>query len=375
MESTYQHRNDNLQILRFVAAAIVLMTHITFYIHERVDTDVAVWHGGEYGVKIFFVISGFVMYLSGAKLPWDAQGAKVFLHRRVSRIFPLYWLITTVKVAVAVLVPVMVLHNNSPEPLRILASYVLFPMFNAEGEIRPIHGVGWTLLHEMLFYYIFSAAMMLRLSPFVFSTAAIVGMWMAGLFIEPQAAWAQVFTSEMNLLFVAGMALSALYRTRWRLPAVVGLPLMVLGGAGLLGVDIGPVQLTLLQAHDIGAVMVVAGALSVAMGAWGGLKPVLVSLGDSSYSLYLLHPILAPAICLVLAKLHVSSAWLILPIGSVACVVAASLLYRFIENPLNQLAKKHLEKVFFPAKPRVAGASNAQPLIDVIDDEPVELKQ
>jgi len=349
MEATYSLRNDSLQILRFVAAAIVLLTHLTFYIHERVDPGVAVWHGGEYGVQIFFVISGFVMYLSGAKLSWNTQGAKLFLFRRVTRIFPLYWLVTTVKVAVALSVPAVVLHN-APEPMRILASYVLFPMFNPEGEIRPMHGVGWTLLHEMMFYYIFTIGMMLRVSPFIFSTVVIVSMYALGFVWPPQAAWAFVCTSELNLLFVAGMVLSALYQAHRAPPLAVGVPLLLIGGAGLLGWEPFGIPFPLVREHNVGAVMVAAGALSWQMTAWPGLRRRLVALGDSSYSLYLLHPILAPGICLVLAKLHASSPPLILIIGFTACVIAAKLLYRLIENPLNNWVKGQLEKVFFRSK-------------------------
>lgn len=54
---TYQ----GVQILRFVASALVLVAHATIYTQERNDPAVSVWHQGGYGVDIFFVISGFVM--------------------------------------------------------------------------------------------------------------------------------------------------------------------------------------------------------------------------------------------------------------------------------------------------------------------------
>uniref|UniRef100_UPI0011125C03 acyltransferase family protein n=1 Tax=Acinetobacter baumannii TaxID=470 RepID=UPI0011125C03 len=74
-----QNRNDNLQMLRFFAAAFVLLTHITFYIHERVDNSIEIWHVGEVGVPIFFVISGFVMHLSATRIPLNSEGARIFM--------------------------------------------------------------------------------------------------------------------------------------------------------------------------------------------------------------------------------------------------------------------------------------------------------
>lgn len=59
----------NIQLLRFIAAALVIVTHITLYYGDKIlelGRDVF-WHKGMMGVDIFFVISGFVMGVSGQK--------------------------------------------------------------------------------------------------------------------------------------------------------------------------------------------------------------------------------------------------------------------------------------------------------------------
>ncbi len=351
-----QNRNDNLQMLRFFAAAFVLLTHITFYIHERVDNSVGVWHVGEVGVPIFFVISGFVMHLSSSRIPRNSDGARVFMHRRISRIFPLYWLITIVKLGIALAVPAAVLHN-APDLMHSLGSLVLFPMFNSEGQIRPMHGVAWTLLHEMLFYYIFAIAMVLRQSPYVFSTVAITGMWVAGLFIQPESALAYVCTDRINLMFVAGMSLSAWIAAGRTVHRTLGLVMLAVAAAALLGAD-GAI-FAFIHGYNIDAALIVAAAMALRLNALPSLKRLLVSLGDSSYSLYMLHPILAPAICVLLLALQIRSPLVIVPVAFVACVTAANLLYRYIENPLNELAKRHLGKVFLKPSPSHAAAKGS----------------
>lgn len=336
------NRNDNLQILRFVAAAFVLLTHITFYILERVDGSQLIWHVGEVGVPIFFVISGFVMHLSAARIPRNSDGARIFMHRRIARVFPLYWLITTIKLCIALIAPAMILHNK-PNLVYSLASYVLFPMYNEEGAIRPLHGVAWTLLHEMLFYYIFALALVLRRSPYLFSTIVITAMFAIGLVLEPEAAWANVCVSSINLMFVVGMSLSAWIKAGLPVPRWLAWLMLLTATIALTGVDIAPFPF--IRHNQIDAVLIVTAAMGLNLDALSGLKRLMIRLGDSSYSLYMLHPILAPATCVLLLTCHITSPYVIVPTAFVACVTAAHLLYLYIESPLNELARLHLGKL------------------------------
>jgi peptidoglycan/LPS O-acetylase OafA/YrhL len=68
-------RDENVQILRFVAAALVLVTHISVYYQERLFPGAGTWSAGASGVSLFFVISGLVMYISSVGLPRDSTGA------------------------------------------------------------------------------------------------------------------------------------------------------------------------------------------------------------------------------------------------------------------------------------------------------------
>ena len=79
----YYKGTDNLrtlQILRAMAATSVVYSHI------GVNPDF-----GQFGVDIFFVISGFVMTL----IVENGQKPATFLLKRVLRILPLYWILTT----------------------------------------------------------------------------------------------------------------------------------------------------------------------------------------------------------------------------------------------------------------------------------------
>ena len=328
-------RNENLQILRFFAAALVLVTHITFYIHERMMTSVEIWHNGEVGVPIFFVISGFVMQYTGDKFEKNISGASLFLRRRIARIFPLYWLITIAKIAIALVLPAVVLHNR-PNLLSAMGSFFLVPMFSADGEVRPIHGVAWTLLHEMFFYYIFSLSIFLRKKPLIYGSLAISALCVYGLFTPQESAVMRVVTDQINLLFVAGMVLAWIYKKNFNIPKHFFVILLILSLWGIFSSDFLAFKRAYLHNFYIDAVALVYALMNLQFSQFPNLRAKLKALGDSSYSLYLIHPIATPGICIALFKLNLLSLAPLIIIATTITVTCAALVYRFIETPLNK---------------------------------------
>jgi peptidoglycan/LPS O-acetylase OafA/YrhL len=68
-------RYEGIQALRFIAALLVVVTHATFYVSERLVPGYPVWSSGAAGVDVFFVISGFVMVVSSQDLIGQPDGA------------------------------------------------------------------------------------------------------------------------------------------------------------------------------------------------------------------------------------------------------------------------------------------------------------
>jgi len=130
-----------LQVLRVMAAVLVLITHSGFYASERLDRSYKYWETGAAGVDLFFVISGFVMVYSSVKLIGDRKGWLVFSQRRVIRIVPMYWLATTLKLVVMVLAGELVLHARF-SLLDTSMSYLFLPTRNSDGNFLPLLGVG-----------------------------------------------------------------------------------------------------------------------------------------------------------------------------------------------------------------------------------------
>lgn len=293
-------RSQFLQVMRFVAAALVLYAHATFYYHERVSAEFPVWGPGGVGVPIFFAISGIVMVLSAQALTKDAAGARKFLVRRIIRIVPLWWLAVSIKVIIALAQPEMVNHNHFRADYAI-KSYLLIPYFNEQHAVVPLHGVGWTLLHEMFFYLLFTLALLCGRQPALWVSGVIVALWWAGKQWSVDSPYWVVATSSANLQFVLGMAVgSFLAQSHWPRRWHVAAALALAACAVLLEV--------LPATADLHFTYTVLLAFAAATLLLSGQKPVAAlklpdRLGDSSYSLYLFHPFVAPAAAIGVARL------------------------------------------------------------------------
>jgi len=106
------YKYDGVQALRFLAAAMVLVTHSFFYASERLGGNVLSWVTGAKGVDIFFIISGFVMVISSRNLISQGDGWRTFLQHRLIRIVPLYWTATSAKLLIVILMSGLALHSK-----------------------------------------------------------------------------------------------------------------------------------------------------------------------------------------------------------------------------------------------------------------------
>jgi len=73
------------------------------------------YYGGT-GVDLFFVISGFIMVHVTRNTARGPAGAGHFLLRRISRIYPLYWLVSAALLAVYLYRPEFVSADKRDEP-------------------------------------------------------------------------------------------------------------------------------------------------------------------------------------------------------------------------------------------------------------------
>jgi len=342
-------RYQTIQGLRFVAALGVVVGHSAFYARERLGSPAPTLDFlGAMGVGLFFAISGFIMTRIHDEDP--DQDWRRFIRRRVARVIPMYWIMTTFKLA-TILVAADVVITAAVDPVAVVRSYLLLPSFNELGHIEPLWTVGWTLMFEMMFYLLVAVAMAARVDPVVLAAPVLIALAIAsvaraengsaspsGSLPDSASEW-WFYADPVVLYFLAGMAIARAARRRSRASMVIAVAavfaLAVLSG---LLARAEPVMHGLVFAALVGILGIAVGS----EGVLGARVPrwIVVS-GTASYSLYLTHPIVAQIVPETLARLGaVDLPWAVVVAGStVVAALAAPLVHRFAEAPLTRLVQ------------------------------------
>lgn len=139
--------------LRALAALSIVLFHVMLFLQlEYTPLSQAINHTWYYlstGVHLFFVLSGFLLFLPYARAMLDGQqlpSARRFYRRRALRILPAYWVCLTIMVALKFYL------QHVPFSLGDVMAHIFlvhdsFPQFN-----RDYDGPFWTLAVEAQFY-------------------------------------------------------------------------------------------------------------------------------------------------------------------------------------------------------------------------------
>lgn len=135
-------RIPELDSLRGIAAVSVVIFHIFMF-----KPGFNFFKYGVTGVDLFFMISGFVIFMSISQI----ASAKEFIVNRFSRLFPVYWFCVTFTFLLFLIQSLKIFHN--PFSLNLFAIYAAnLTMLQNYFGIKDIDGSYWTLLVELQFY-------------------------------------------------------------------------------------------------------------------------------------------------------------------------------------------------------------------------------
>jgi exopolysaccharide production protein ExoZ len=341
----------SIQALRGIAAISVALVHFNAVALMLVGSDAPlILYPLASGVDLFFVISGFVMVYSSEPLFAAPGGSTTFFIRRLARIVPLYWSTT------AIAIPLMSLPVTWG---TLVQSYFFIPYLQPNGNMVPLHGVGWTLNFEMFFYLTFAVAIFLpRRVAVPLLSAVLFGAVILGSLLSPSSAPLRYWSDPIILEFVFGMLIALVYRQqRTLLPMWARLCIITASATTVcfFAPRMPPSGYRALE-WGLPAAMIVAASILGRQNVWRGLTATIAKeLGDASYSIYLIHPLVGAAIFLLW---HYNLGYLgyldhrvlfvvryaFIVAGFVFLIVLSMATYRYLEKPFTAFIRRRLER-------------------------------
>lgn len=341
----------SIQFLRALAALLVVFFHTQSIIHSKVSQDYSFTNFGAAGVDIFFVISGFIMIYVSYNRFETKNASWQFIKNRILRIVPTYYLFTTFTVLILLFLPT--LYSTLRFDLsNVIFSYLFILSENSAGEAGTVVGVGWTLALEAFFYLIF--AIMLNFNRKYLIPAFMI-IFLIGSIVGPfiPYAWATTFANTMTFEFLFGCLIGMWYIKGRELGKFPSVSLIVLGflwmyGAAKIDLVKDAFDYSRVVAFGIPAAMIVLGTISLEK--YLKIHKSILSVGDSSYSLYLIHQYTLMASSIVVVPILVKiglPAWIIEILLMVIAVISGFACYYLYERPITRWLKSRSKRVVY----------------------------
>lgn len=349
MDTHDRSRIEHLDGLRGIAILLVVLFHAYARWPALVPyggefKDVAVAKYGWLGVELFFMISGFVIYMTLEK----CDSFRSFALKRWLRLFPAMLLVSLLIFASAALFPERpagrpVLSDLVPGLLLVEPSWIAALVHHRQGVLE---GSYWSLFVEVKFYVLFGAL-------YFACSRRIAKLGLLAAFLASIAAaeasrhlanvpWLHVadriINDELSFTYAGWFLVGVLTYELRRGPSAWGLCVTL--GTGVLAALYGAID----HPHDLTSLVgLVLVALFVGASHSSGLRRLLSTrallfIGFISYPLYLLHENFMVATLVKLGKAAPQVPGVLLPIVpfAMACAIAF-VIARYLEPALRRL--------------------------------------
>jgi peptidoglycan/LPS O-acetylase OafA/YrhL len=328
-------RIRELDSLRGLAAIAVVLFHLTYWYDLNRVAPFSVPFG-HFGVELFFVISGFVIFMTLDR----CRSTGEFAVSRFARLFPAYWCAVLLTSVVAWLAAPQ-WDPGLPSPATLAVNFTMLQRFFMVPEVDNSY---WTLAIELSFYVAMALLFLFgRLRQVEkFCLAWIGAAALARLVLEivgerrnlgPISSITGVFYGQF---FILGMMIyrhsrGEATRLTWAVTAAA-CALSLFGG--------GPYSLHTPGADYFLATLIVGGLVFLAVsGRVSVLRwAPLVMLGEISYPLYLVHQRIGVVVLRAAPDLGVPSHWQT-ALALLITVGLAVLIHRLIEVPGRRLIR------------------------------------
>ncbi|NBA85843.1 acyltransferase family protein [Emticicia sp. CRIBPO] len=288
-------RLHTLDYLRGAIALGIMSYHYAVWTNGVFTADTFMGRLGIYGVGIFYLLSGLTLhfvYYDKTEISFRALGN--FLKKRFLRLLPLLGLVTLIS---------LVLYKKEFEVpdlflnLSGLFGFVRWDVYFATGA--------WSIGNEFVFYAFFPffmifaknyRALLILLSVVLFSLYLYYAFYALDSQVELSNQW-RIYTNPLNqvFIFMAGFLTGVFLKDR-EIGNTISLALILIGlvififypaSGNVVSLVTGPARL----AFTLSCLLICIGFYKLDYTLPGVLHHPLIFLGDTSFSIYLLHPI------------------------------------------------------------------------------------
>jgi exopolysaccharide production protein ExoZ len=289
-------RLHNLDYLRGLVAFGIMIYHYLIFSFGEFTADTFIGRIGIYGVSIFYVLSGLTLYyVYFNNIKPTKQEVFSFFKKRIFRIFPLLWLVT---------IAAIILSSKAPDFYNLflnltgLFGFIKWDTYFSDGV--------WSIGNELVFYVFFpffilfsksNKFLMIILSLILFSFY----LYFSFVILSPEQTLAQQWREYVNplnqaFLFLGGFLIGLLLNTIKisRIISIllllfsIGLFIIIPSNGNLINLVTGVNRLI----FTFCCFLICFSFYKLNFKLPAFINKPLALLGEASYSIYLLHPII-----------------------------------------------------------------------------------
>lgn len=342
-------RVDTLDYLRGLAALGILVYHMHLFSFGEVDASETLARIKIYGVSIFYILSGLTLFIVyNSKLTLQKDVLIDFYVKRFFRIVPLLWLVT-------ILTYVLI-----DDPIRIRK--LILNLLVLPGIVKPenlIANGAWSIGNELFFYLIFPFIIVLARKSKIYLIGSLLISFLIFAYFsfyrideyQPLGAQWGLYVNPFNQVFyfVLGVSIGGAFNSkklgRWSV-ILLCISLVVFFKYPVSG---EPVVLVVGVNRMVFAFFIALICLLFFKTNFDWLPRFvtkgLKTLGDISYSLYLLHPLVYFGVVQFLKVAGVDSAFILIALTVLFSLLISYINYTYFEKYFIALGKMLLLKI------------------------------
>lgn len=330
-------------------ACAVMFYHYSYWTFGEFNASTILGRLGLYGVSFFYILSGLTLYTVYKDYPISIRSVVLFGVKRFFRIYPLLWIVTLLYVLA----------------LRITDKELLFLNFSGLfGFIQPEASIGvgvWSIGNELFFYAFFPILIFLKTRFSVLFYGSLFLIFFAGVYfgfvlmdsnVSLATQW-NLYVNPLNqfYLFAGGMLIGFVVEKKTIsinrnfanfliLAAILVFALYPAEGDVITIVTKWPRVIFSIICLSLCFLIYVS---EIKMNIY--FHQVFSFLGATSYSVYLLHPIVYRVLKGINeAFLGMELFWL-LPFSIFGTLVASFLSYQYLEKPMIHVGSKITHRI------------------------------